>query len=297
MGVYWLGPQLGILFGLTLGGWIAQHHGWRAAFIWMAIPGILAAVMLRYTAVEPQRGMWAGEVAKPPSENESLTDIFKSLWASKVFMRITFAGLLMGFTGYGIGIWTPAFLVRSHGMTLQGAGAVMGLLGGTAAALGAVLSGWLYDTLAKRDVRWRIGVPLLGCLLSLPTGLGFYLLPAGDTWQLGSFVIPHAVGAYLLFGVTAVWWTAPIYAVLSELIAPHRRATALSIFSLGLTMVGGGLGPLFVGILSDQLTSSWGAEALRISLAITTGTCFTLGILTFAWAMKAYYAEQNIAKA
>jgi MFS family permease len=210
----------------------------------MAIPGILAAVMLRYTAVEPQRGIWDGEVAKAPSENESLTDIFKSLWASKVFMRITFAGLLMGFTGYGIGIWTPAFLVRSHGMTLQGAGAVMGLLGGTAAALGAVLSGWLYDTLAKRDVRWRIGVPLLGCLLSLPTGLGFYLLPAGDTWQLGSFVIPHAVGAYLLFGVTAVWWTAPVYAVLSELIAPHRRATALSIFSLGLTMVGGGLGPV-----------------------------------------------------
>jgi MFS family permease len=296
MGVYWLGPQLGILFGLTLGGWIAQHHGWRAAFIWMAIPGILAAVMLRYTAVEPQRGMWDAEVAKPPSDNESLTDIFKSLWASKVFMRITFAGLLMGFTGYGIGIWTPAFLVRSHGMTLQGAGAVMGLLGGTAAALGAVLSGWLYDTLAKRDVRWRIGVPLLGCLLSLPTGLGFYLLPAGDTWQLGSFVIPHAVGAYLLFGVTAVWWTAPVYAVLSELIAPHRRATALSIFSLGLTMVGGGLGPLLVGMLSDQLTSYWGTEALRISLAITTGTCFTLGILTFAWAMKAYDAEQNTVK-
>ena len=212
-------------------------------------------------------------------------------------MRIALAGLLMGFAGYGIGIWTPAFLVRSHGMTLQGAGAVMGLLGGTAAALGAILSGWLCDTLAKRDARWRIGVPLLGCLLSLPTGLGFYLLPAGDTWQLGSFSIPHAVGAYLLFGVTAVWWTAPVYAVLSELIAPHRRATALSIFSLGLTMVGGGLGPLLVGILSDQLTPQWGSEALRISLAITTGTCFTLGILTFAWAMKAYHAGQISPKA
>jgi MFS family permease len=197
---------------------------------------------------------------------------------------------LMGFTGYGIGIWTPSFLVRSHGMTLQGAGAVMGLLGGTAAALGAVLSGWLCDTLAKRDARWRIGVPLLGCLLSLPTGLGFYLWPAGEAWQLGNFVIPDAVGIYLLFGVTAVWWTAPVYAVLSEIIPPHRRATALSIFSLGLTMVGGGLGPLLVGVLSDQLTLQFGPEALRMALAITTGTCFTLGILTFAWAMKAYHS-------
>ena len=62
-------------------------------------------------------------------------------------------------------------------------------------------------------------------------------------------------------------------------------------------MVGGGLGPLLVGILSDQLTPQWGSEALRISLAITTGTCFTLGILTFAWAMKAYHAGQISPKA
>jgi len=29
MSVYMLGPQLGILFGLGLGGWIAHHYGWR----------------------------------------------------------------------------------------------------------------------------------------------------------------------------------------------------------------------------------------------------------------------------
>jgi MFS family permease len=165
-------------------------------------------------------------------------------------------------------------------------------MGGTAAALGALLGGWLCDTLAKRDPRWRIGVPLLGCLLSLPTGLGFYLMPAGDVWHLGGLAIPAAVGFYLMFGVTAVWWMAPVYAVLSELIAPHRRATALSIFSLGLTMVGGGLGPLLVGLLSDALTPWLGTEALRMSLAITTGSCFALGIAAFAWAIKAYADER-----
>jgi MFS family permease len=294
MGVFWLGPQLGILFGLTLGGWIAQNHGWRTAFVWMSVPGILAALLLRFTAIEPRRGVWEGAAAATASSAavEPLREVVRGLWASKAFVRITLAGLLMGFTGYGIGIWTPSFLVRSHGMTLQGAGAVMGLLGGTAAALGALLSGWLSDTLAKRDPRWRIGVPLLGCLLSLPTGLAFFLLPAGAVWQLGSLVVPHAVGFYLLFGVTAVWWTAPVYAVLAELIAPHRRATALSIFSLGLTMIGGGLGPLLVGLLSDQLVPYLGSEALRMALAITTGSCFLLGTLAFASAIKAYAAER-----
>jgi MFS family permease len=271
MGVYWLGPQLGILFGLTLGGWIAQHHGWRAAFVWMAIPGVVAALLLRLTAVEPARGRWE-EGTNPAGPVESLGTLVRELRASQAFIRITLAGLMMGFAGYGIGIWTPAFLVRSHGMTLQGAGAVMGLLGGVAAATGALASGWLCDRLAKRDARWRIGVPLLGCVLSVPSGLAFYLMPATEVWQVGGLAVPHAVGFYVLFGLTAVWWTAPVYTVLAELVAAHRRATTMAIFNLGITMLGGGLGPLLVGVLSD--------------------TCYALGVLFFFLAMQAYAQER-----
>lgn len=290
MGVYWLGPQLGILFGLTLGGWIAQHHGWRSAFLWMAIPGLLAAVLLRLSGVEPRRGTWESTgMAGAPTE--SLRTVARDLLASQAFVRLALAGLVMGFTGYGIGIWTPAFLVRSHGMSLQSAGAVMGLLGGVAAAIGALLSGWLCDRLARRDSRWRLGVPLLGCVLSVPSGLAFFLLPAGAAWQLGGMAIPHAVGFYLLFGLTAAWWTAPMYAVLAELVAPQRRATALAIFNLGLTMVGGGLGPLLVGLLSDGLVPMAGNEALRYALAMTTGGCYLLGILFFWQAIRPYARE------
>lgn len=286
MGVYWLGPQLGILFGLTLGGWIAHHHGWRAAFLWMGIPGVVIALLLRFTGIEPQRGRW--ESSRPETGQEPLGQLFRDLWASQSFMRIAAAGLMMGFAGYGIGIWTPALLVRTHGMTLQGAGAVMGLLGGTMAAVGALLSGWLCDTLSKRDARWRLGVPALGCLLSLPTGLAFYSMPAGDAITLGSFVIPKAIGLYMLFGITAVWWTAPVYTVLSELIAPHRRATAMAIFNLGLTMLGAGLGPLVVGLISDALVPSFGNEALRWALAGSTITCYFLGMVAFLAALRSY---------
>ncbi len=56
MSVYMLGPQLGITFGLALGGWIAHHYGWRQAFLWMAVPGVVTSVLLRLTGVEPRRG-------------------------------------------------------------------------------------------------------------------------------------------------------------------------------------------------------------------------------------------------
>ncbi len=221
-----------------------HHHGWRQAFLWMGIPGIVAAVLLRFTTVEPARGRW--EAAKTPPPVGSMKELARDLRRSDAFTRISWTSLTLGLAGYGIGIWTPAFLVRSHGMTLQSAGAVMGILGGLAAVIGALLSGWLSDALAKRDPRWRLGVPIVGCLLALPCGVAFYLSPAGGQWIVIGMGVPHAIVWYVLFGITTVWWMAPAFAALSDIVAANRRATALATFNLGLTMIGGGVGPLLV---------------------------------------------------
>lgn len=294
MSVFWLGPHLGVLFGLTLGGWIAHQHGWRAAFLWMSVPGLLAALLLRTSGVEPRRGRWepatADAVAMP--QREPLGALLRGLAASRAFRWTMVGCLLTGFAGYGIGLWLPAFLARSHGMTLQGAGLVMGLLGGVAAIAGSLASGWLSDRLGQRDARWRLGVPVIGCALALPAALAFFAWPAGTGWQLGTLAVPQALLAYAAFGVVAVWWTAPVYAVLAELIAPQRRVTAMAVFNLGLTMVGGGLGPLFVGALSDALVPAFGGEALRWSLAATSGACYLLAIASFAMALPAYRRER-----
>jgi MFS family permease len=295
MSVYMLGPQLGIIFGLALGGWIAHHYGWRQAFIWMAVPGILAAVLLRFTGVEPRRGAWdapapsapAAAPEDPPAAAEPFRAVAGDLWRSRAFVRITVAGLMLGFAGYGIGIWTPSFLVRSHGLALKDAGVVMGLLGGLAAVAGSLTAGWLSDRLAARDPRWRLGVPILGCVIALPAGLLFYLLPAGGSWTMGGTVVPHAIVAYLVFGVATVWWMAPAYAAMSDIVPAHRRTTAMAIFNLGLTMIGGGLGPLVIGVTSDLLEPVFGPEALRWSLALAMST-YVVGIAAFAVAVRPY---------
>lgn len=288
MSVYMLGPQLAIVMGLAVGGWIAHHHGWRTAFFSMAVPGVVAALLLRLTGVEPRRGAW--EQSAAPSSvpaNDPFADVVRDLWRSDAFTRMTWAGLVLGFAGYGIGVWTPSFLVRSHGMSLQGAGAAMGLFGGFAAVAGSLCAGWLSDRLAVRDRRWRLGVPLLGCALSLPAGVAFYLWPAGASWSIGAMTVPVSIAAYVVFGITTVWWMAPVYAAMADVVAPHRRTTALAIFNLGLTMIGGGLGPLFVGALSDALVPAFGQEALRGALAITMGS-YVIGIVAFLAAIRPY---------
>lgn len=288
MSVYMLGPQLGIVFGLALGGWIAHRYGWRSAFLWMSVPGVIAAVLLRFTGVEPRRGQWEG-AAVPTSQSAAVrfNELVRDLWHSPAFMRVTLAGLVLGFAGYGIGIWTPSFLVRSHGMTLKDAGAVMGILGGLAAVIGSLTAGWLSDSLAKRDRRWRLGVPVLGCALALPAGLIFYMTPAGGSWSLSGVAVPHAIVSYLVFGVTTVWWMAPAYAAMSDIVPADRLTTVMAIFNLGLTMIGGGLGPLAVGALSDALVPAFGPEALRWALATTMST-YVVALLALAGAMRAY---------
>lgn len=293
--VFMLGPPLGTLFGLGLGAWIAQRYGWRSAFFWMMLPGVAAAILLGIGGIEPLRGRWdsSSETATARAgAGESLATVVKAMWASPAFMRITVAGLLLGFAGYGIGIWSTAFLVRSHGIALKDAGILIGLTSGIAAICGSLFSGWLCDRMIQRDVRWQLGVPITGLMLALPLGVIYLLYPAGQFWLIGSLKVPHAMVFNLMFSFFSVWWTAPSFAALTALVSSHRRTTVLALYSLGLTMVGGGLGPLCVGMLSDALMPAFGAESLRWALLSVLGAV-ALAAVAFATALNAYAHSQS----
>ena len=115
MSVYMLGPHLGTLFGLGAGAWIAHQYGWRTAFIVMAVPGILAALLLRWTCVEPLRGSLdtpapaAGEgqangpapVGTAPQcettqAKQPLKQVLLEVWRTPGFAWIAVAGMLGG---------------------------------------------------------------------------------------------------------------------------------------------------------------------------------------------------------
>jgi MFS family permease len=306
MSVYMLGPHLGTLFGLGAGAWISHQYGWRTAFIVMAVPGILAALLLRWTCVEPLRGSLdapapaAGEgkanepaavgtapQGEPTQAKQPLKQVLLEVWRTPGFAWIAVSGMLFGLTGYGLGIWGTAFLVRTHDLNLRDAGILVGLTGGVAAIFGALLSGWLTDKLVARDARWQMGVPIVGTAIAIPLGLAYLLWPAGDFWQVGPLKVPVAMAFSLLFSVFAVWWTAPSYAAITTLVGAHRRATSVAVYNLGITVCGIGLGPFSVGILSDLLTPAFGALSLRWALVILMGG-FILAMFALILAARPY---------
>jgi len=56
LGIYSLGIPVGILFGFFVGGWMEQFFGWRWAFVVVGIPGLILALVVRFTVSEPPRG-------------------------------------------------------------------------------------------------------------------------------------------------------------------------------------------------------------------------------------------------
>jgi MFS family permease len=269
MGLVSMGGSVGIVISLLFGGWIAQNLGWRQVFLWMGVPGIALALLIRLTLREPPRGRF-----DPPGQSTapvSLRETLRFLGSVPSFLHISLAGSLYSLAGYGAAIWGPTFLGRVHGMNIAEASWQLTLRSAIFAIPGVMLGGFFADWLAKRDMRWYQWLPGLGGLAHIPFTLCYLLWPDANTglW----FLIPSA----LLGGL----WAAPGHAMVQSLARPQMRATASALMLLLFNLIGFGLGPLIVGVLNDVLEPRFGAEAIRYSLLAILSTALWAAVHNF----------------
>ncbi|MFW0759021.1 spinster family MFS transporter [Pseudomonas sp. H11T01] len=264
LAVLMLGSSLGAIVGLGLGGWIAQHHGWRYAFLLIGAPGAFLGLLLLLTVRAPQRVAPLGNV---PAQQDGWLKTLVELLRTPSFLWLVLTGGAAAIAGYAIGTWSPSFLIRSHGLNLQEAGFLVGVVGGTGATIGTLVCGMLTDRMARRDVGWQIGVPLLGTLISIPFALAYFLWPQGTAFHIGSIAVPQAFLFYSVFAFFGVWWATPCLSAITHLFPPTRLAQATAIFLMSMTLLGVGVGPLLVGMLSDFFVPTLGGESLRYALA------------------------------
>ena len=280
-GIFAAAPNIGILVGLFGGAVLAEAFGWRAVFVFFGLPGVLLALVLRFTVKEPPR------VPRSPRGDESLWIALRGIAAIPGFLWIAGGVGFAGIAGYGLGVWSPSFLVRVHGMSLVDAGLWLGLIGVFGGTLGTVTSGLLVDRWARHDPRWQLWVPMIGLLIALPTQLAFVLWP--ETHRLGGpDGLPFALVPMLVAAIFASFWIAPSYAAVQNLVPRHWRTQAAALLLLVVNLLGLGLGPLLVGVLSDMFHTA-GAQSIRWALAAATSTCL-LGALFF-WRGSPVYAR------
>lgn len=295
LSILMLGSALGAIFGLGLGGWLAQHYGWRYAFFVFGAPGVFLGLLLWLTVRSPKvatRPLAAvpTPTALEPDTQEGWAKTLARLLKTPSFIWLVLTGGAWAIAGYAIGTWSPSFLIRSHGLNLQEAGILVGVAGGIGATVGTLTCGVVTDRLARRDPAWQVGVPLLATLICIPSCLAFFLWPPGIAFHIGGIQVPTAFLFYSVFSFFGTWWATPCLGAISHLFAPKYLGQASSIFVMAMTMLGVGIGPLLIGVLSDYFTPSLGGEALRYALAASV-SMVVLAALFLAMALPRYRAQ------
>ena len=261
-GVLATAPNIGILVGLFGGAIIAEAYGWRSVFLVFGIPGVLLAILIQTTVREPLK------VSEPADQAQAgLFSALGNIFRLPSFVHIMVGVGFTGIAGYGLGVWSPSFLVRVHDMSLVDAGLYLGLIGVFGGGLGTISSGLLADRLARRNKRWQLWLPAIGIFLALPTQLAFLLWPAEHRLVMGTIDVPFALIFMALSAVFASFWIAPSYAAVQNLVPQYWRTQASALMLLAINLLGMGLGPLLVGLLSDSF-SQFGSESVRYGLAI-----------------------------
>jgi MFS family permease len=256
LAIYSMGIPIGGAIGYLAGGWLDEFFGWRATFMLLGIPGIALARIVRLALREPTRGYWSAPA--PASRAQPTTSS-----RLRAFLHLSMAAALHAFYGYGAAAFNPAFYRRVHEFDQGELGSWLAAVSFFAGVTGTYLGGALTDRFGRLDERWFVWIPGIATIAGVPFVLGAYLWPD----RYGSLLF--------LAGATmcASFWYGPTFALTQNLAPARMRAQAAAILLLIINLIGLGLGPQFVGLLSDLLAPSTGRESIRFALVWTVSIC------------------------
>jgi MFS family permease len=272
MGVYG-GGALGFLFG----GQVAHLYGWRMAFFAVGLPGLLVALLVKLTLREPPRGH-SEPTLEPQREPPPFMQVLTQLWTKRSFRHLSVGAGLHAFVAYGVQTFYAAFFIRAHGLSLSEASVALALAVAIGGMSGTYLGGVMCDRCCEksRDSRWYLWVPAIVMFVSVPLGQLVYSVESSRAalWLMIPYVA--AIAAYI----------GPSIASTQLLVGLRERALAGAVLLLILNLIGLGLGPMFIGFLSDALNARFQAQGVGAEQALADGLRWAMrfSILVSLWA-------------
>lgn len=255
--LHMVGGSIGFSIGPLLGGLIAEHLGWRFAFIILGLPAIFAVpiIMKRFALVEKTTGILSSSKTPgnelPQTRKVGIFQVLRPL-APVLFLCVSMqliAGVAMAFV--------PLYLVDKHGVAPAFAAVLVGILrlGGI---LGSLFGGWLSDGWGRKQA----------IILSLvATGPVLYLLT----------ILPYNAGlvvVLILFGMCRYMAQATAQPYLMDTVPPYLRATAFGIY-FGLALEGQSIIQPVAGYFMDI----YGIASVFAVIAIASGALSLVALL------------------
>lgn len=274
---YMLAVPIATLIGYFLAGWLSEMYGWRTTFVIVGMPGVLLSTLAWCTLREPRNGPIRIEPdtsvtvqrparilsdsehqrGLPPAKSRpTLAVVLRTLWASPTFRHLVIFYSIVSFFGYGVAPWKPAFFARSYGMSPGVLGTWLAVVLGVSGLLGTYFGGEFVARYFGNDERRQLRTIALGYSSFGLVSACIYISP-------NQYVAFGFMGLAMLGGSTAI---GPLFALIQTIVPTHMRAQAVAVIYLFANLIGMGLGPLAVGVLSDAMHPYLGQESLRYAL-------------------------------
>ena len=289
VGFYMLGMSFGTGFALVLGGAILSYvsaigditipiigtlRPWQVTFVIVGFPGILLALLIKWTVREPKRR----NIFENNSAAISEVSVIPFLKANfKTMACITIAYSFGGMVFYGFLTWIPEHLRRTFDWDISNAGYVFGILLATLGSVGAVLGGKLHDYVYSKGYK---DAPIRCALMVFST-----LLPI-------MVITPLMASSYLAIIMLGVFsFTMFLQQAMSpvaiQMIAPnHVRAQVVAIFFFVSTFFSIGVGPSIVAIFTDYVFQN--EDKLYLSISMVSAIFLPCCILALYLCLKPF---------
>ena len=266
LAIFFVAIPLGSALGFILGGFIAQHWGWHAAFYVAGGPGIVLA-LLCLLIVEPER--------KLREAKAKLVDGLRTLSRLPLFRRAVLGYCAWTAAVGAFSYWAPKFLVehypgalndetanRYFGIITVVSGIVATIIGGRwadreTAKLPAAAS---FDAPAnKLAVNGLLRICAIGMVVAAPMTAAAFFMPAPAGFFACAFVAE--LGLFLS--------TSPVNAVGLRSVPPELRASATAAMIFSIHLFGDLWSAAALGLLVDHVSPVIAMMALPLTFALS----------------------------
>ncbi|MGE6493125.1 spinster family MFS transporter [Cupriavidus metallidurans] len=253
---------------------------WQATFIAVGLPGVAVAIFM-LAVPEPRAAKKAG-MGGMGTGSDIVNVPVAQVKDYIVCNGRTFRGFIVGasmfyMSVYGFTGWAPTYFVRHFGWNYQEIGKLFGMLMLVAGPAGTLFASWLGDRWIRRGVvHGYLRVAILGVC---------GITASGSAMVLAATATPAAIFLGLVaFFVTFLFGIGP--AIVTQITPAPMRGQVAALFTGALNLLGAGLGPVAIGLITDYVLGD--RNAIGSSMLIVLLGAGTLAFLLLRSGISSY---------
>jgi len=273
MSIWGAGSAIGIAVGYAGGGVVADHLGWRSAFYFAAVPGLLFA-FLAFTLREPLRGSMEKLGMAVRRTTDATARTFINLMRIPTLRASILAQTVLYFVLASNAFWLPTLLHRRFDLSVSGAGLLAGVVLVVGGLIGTLAGGWIADRRARTSPAAHLEVGIAGFLIAAV----FITIALVAPLNIGP--IPVFVPAFLITVIAIYLHSGPFTAVSQNVVSPALRASCVTLLLFVSHVFGDSHSTFDVGWISDHVGS------LQLALLITSPTLLVVAAIIAATGLK-----------